>query len=256
MPCFFVVRRYIRRWQLCIVNSTIFCNCTDMKKSLVRPYLGKSAEERITERRRRLIDTAFELLSSDGWKQVTIDKLCRQAKLNKRYFYESFSNLDELAVAVVNELSSALVNIGIEAALEAQKKGLPTDDLARNVIGAVIKYLTDDPNRARVLFTEISDSPQAMAHRKVTINRLAQVLSAYGHQHHNAPDTFPIAELGSALLVGGSIEAILRWLDGNINMSREAFIDDLAALWVLVGDGAADRERARLPDQDGIGTTD
>ena len=216
-----------------------------MTSFLVRPYLGKSAQERIKERRRRLLDTAFQLMASDGWRQVTIDNLCRRAKLNKRYFYESFEDLDELAAAVVDELANELVDVSFTVARAARKAGLSTDDLARRAIDVVVGYVTDDPRRARVLFTEIAESPRTVAHRKATILGLARALSEYGYEHHNAGTADPIAELASALLVGGTIESILAWLDGNIAMSRDQFIDDLAALWVFAGDGAAARARAR-----------
>ncbi|SHK40002.1 transcriptional regulator, TetR family [Desulfatibacillum alkenivorans DSM 16219] len=217
-----------------------------MTTSPVRPYLGKPAEERIQERRRLLMDTAFELLASDGWRQTTIDKICRKAKLNKRYFYESFPGLDELAAAVVDELAQALLEHGFRAVQEAREEGLSTDDLARKAIAAVVEYVTEDSRRARVLFTEAAATPQAMAHRKATIHGLAKALSAYGLEHHNAQgEEDPLDILASALLIGGSMEAVLTWLDGNIAMSREQFIDDLAALWVFAGDGAAARAKAR-----------
>ncbi|WP_043807313.1 TetR/AcrR family transcriptional regulator [Desulfatibacillum aliphaticivorans] len=217
-----------------------------MTTSPVRPYLGKSAEERIQGRRRLLMDTAFELLASDGWRQATIDKICRKAKLNKRYFYESFPGLDELAAAVVDELAQGLLEHGFQAVQEAREQQFSTDDLARKAIATVVEYVTDDPRRARVLFTEVAASPQAMAHRKATIHGLAKALSAYGHEHHNAQgEEDPLDILASALLIGGSMEAVLTWLDGNIAMSREQFIDDLAALWVFAGDGAASRAKAR-----------
>ncbi|MEW5733565.1 MAG: TetR/AcrR family transcriptional regulator [Thermodesulfobacteriota bacterium] len=210
-----------------------------------RPYHGRPAEERVRERRRCLLDAAFSLMDSDGWPKMTIDNLCKQARLNKRYFYESFDDLDAVAAAVVDELAAELWSLGSEVAQKALEDGIPTDKLARKALGAAVEYLTDDPRRARVLFTEISDSPQAVEHRKTTIRGLAQALSAYAHVHHKAAETYPIAELGSAMLIGGSIEAILAWLNGNIKMSREQFMDDLAALWVILGDGAADRERER-----------
>ncbi len=216
-----------------------------MKTNLVRSHLGKTPKERIKIRRRRLLDTAFELLSSDGWKHVTIDNLCRKAKLNKRYFYESFSNFDEIVAAVVDEIASGLIKISFEAILKAQEAGMSTYELARTVIDRGVRYLTDEPRRARVLFTEISDSPKAVAHRKATIQNLAKALSVYGHVYHEADNTYAIAELTSALLIGGTIESILTWLDGNIHMSREQFIDDLAALCVIIGDGAVNRERER-----------
>jgi AcrR family transcriptional regulator len=211
-----------------------------METNLVRPHLGKSPEERIELRRRRLLDTAFEILADDGWKKLTINNLCRRAKLSKRYFYESFPNLDEVAAAIFDELASTIVNIGFQVARKAQKDGLSIDNLARLVLEEIINYLADDPRRARVLFTEIADSPRAVAQRKASINGLAQTLNAFSDEHYGVTERHPIGELGSALLIGGSIEAILAWLHGNIKMSREQFVEYLAALWVIVGNGAAD----------------
>lgn len=213
-----------------------------------RPYLGESAQDRISGRRQNLIATAFALMASDGWRQVSIDALCREAKLNKRYFYESFANLDELAAAVVDDIAARLLAMAMAVAGAASAAGKPTHVIAHDVLRVVIEYLTDDERRARVLFTEVVDSPQALAHRHAAIQSLAQSLSDFGHEHHKADGlTDPIAALTASLLVGGSMEVILNWLDGRIVMSREQLIEDIAALWVLAGDGAAARARARQP---------
>ncbi|MDD5225283.1 MAG: TetR/AcrR family transcriptional regulator [bacterium] len=216
-----------------------------VKKSPVRPYLGESAKDRVQARRRLLMDTAFQLLASDGWRKVTIENICSQAKLNKRYFYESFSDLDDLFAAVVDELASGLVETAFKSARAARQAGLSTEDFARAAMTEVVKFITDDPRRARVLFTEIADSPRAVAHRRAVILGLAKAISAYGYEYHNVTGTDTFSELASALLIGGSIEVILGWLDGNIAISREHLIDDLAALWIFVGDGVASWGKAR-----------
>lgn len=216
-----------------------------MTSGPVRPYLGESAEDRVHARRQRLTDTAFELLATDGWRDVRIDALCKRAGLNKRYFYESFSRLDEVAAAVVDDLAANLLATALEAVTAARAAGAPPDQMARDAIGAAVDHITADPRRARVLFTEIAGSPAAIAQRRTTINGLARALSDYGHEHHHAHGTDPIAEVASALLIGGSAEAVIAWLDGHIAMTREQLIDDLAALWLVVGDNAADRARHR-----------
>lgn len=214
--------------------------------TVARPYQGESAESRIQSRRQQLLDTAFARMASGGWKQITIENLCRDAKLNKRYFYESFADLDALAGALVDDLATQLIALGMQTAGEAAAARLSTDALARKVLGAVIGFLVDEPQRARVLFTEVASSPRAVAHRHAAVQAFAQTLSAYGHQHHEAKGTTdPIAPLAASLLIGGTIDAVLNWLDGKIPMSREQFIEDLAAMWVITGDGAAARARAR-----------
>ncbi|PRC57308.1 transcriptional regulator, partial [Mycobacterium sp. ITM-2017-0098] len=66
-----------------------------------RTYGGQSAQARRTERRGRLIDAAPDVMAANDWRSVTVDKLCGAAGLNKRYFYESFTDLDAVAAAAV-----------------------------------------------------------------------------------------------------------------------------------------------------------
>lgn len=210
-----------------------------------RPYQGASAQDRIGARRRRLLDAAFELMAAGRWQPTTIDRLCRRVKLNKRYFYESFANLDALADAVVDELAAGLLAVGFATAAAAQAQSLPTDALAREVMKAVLGWLVEDPRRARVLFGA-GDNPRALAHRKTVIRSLARELSAFGHAYHGAPGPQPVAQAGAALLVGGSIEALLSWLDGEIPMPFEEFVDDVAGFWVAVGTQAVAAATLRL----------
>ena len=62
-----------------------------------RPFQGQSAESRVQARRQQLLSQAYEIIASEGWRKLSIHKLCAQAGLNKRYFYESFDSLDAMA---------------------------------------------------------------------------------------------------------------------------------------------------------------
>jgi hypothetical protein len=55
----------------------------------------------------------------------------------------------------------------------------------------------------------------------------------------------PAIELTAAMLIGGTSQAVLDWLDGRLACSRNAFTDDLIALWELIGDGTAALVRGR-----------
>ena len=75
-------------------------------------WAGIAAVDRRAERRRLLLDAGFELLGTEGAAGTTVRAVCQHARLNPRYFYESFGDLDELVVAVyervVDELRDAL----------------------------------------------------------------------------------------------------------------------------------------------------
>ncbi len=220
-----------------------------------RPYQGESAETRASARRRRLLDAGFEQMAAQGWRQATIEALCRRARLNKRYFYESFPDLDAVAAAVIDELAAMLLSIGLTAAHEAQRAGLGTEALARSVMRVVIGWLVEDRRRARVLFSEVGDNPRAQSHRKAAIRHMARELSAFGHEFHGADSHQPIAQAAAALLVGGTIEALVSWFDGDVTLTIDELAHDIAGFWVAVGAAAVEiagaRALARAPQTSG-----
>ena len=64
-----------------------------------RPYGGVSAEDRVAARRTRLLEATLAIIGEHGVAAVTVDLICSEAQLGKRYFYESFTDRDTLLVA-------------------------------------------------------------------------------------------------------------------------------------------------------------
>lgn len=211
-----------------------------------RPFLGESAESRISARRKVLLDTAFRMAAESGWKGVSIHQLCQQAGLNKRYFYESFSDLESLGAALVDDLAEQLIAIGQAAVLSGMQQGFDTLALARHALQHSIGWLVDDPRRARMLFSMAGDNPRALQHRQDVIRKFAQTLSAFSIEYHQATEPHAIAKVGSALLIGGTIEIVIGWLDGQLEVSLDELVEDVAGFWVAVGDSAIERTRKRL----------
>ena len=67
-------------------------------------WAGIAPADRRAERRTLLLDAAFDLLGTEGWPGTTVRAVCQRARLNPRYFYESFDDLDALVVAVYDRL--------------------------------------------------------------------------------------------------------------------------------------------------------
>lgn len=207
-----------------------------------RDYAGESGSERVQRRRGELIAAALDLADSDGWRRVTVDRIARHAKLSKRYFYENFADLDALASAVVDHIAGGLQ----EAATTAYDPGLPVPQLAQAVIDAIVRYLTDDPCRARVLFGELAVSEAAAAHQTRAIRGIAAFVGTIARDVHHATGAHdPIIETTASLLVGGTGQVILDWISNPHAATREQLIDDLTALWIITGDGAAAHAKAR-----------
>ncbi|HEY0227294.1 MAG TPA: TetR family transcriptional regulator [Mycobacterium sp.] len=70
----------------------------------MRDYDGKTADERVAERRARLIDAGLEVFGEHGYAGTSIRAVLRQSGLRDRYFGESFPDLDSLLAAVYDQL--------------------------------------------------------------------------------------------------------------------------------------------------------
>lgn len=70
-----------------------------------RPYAGKSAQERQNARRLALVDAAVRLFGEQGFSAVSIDMICAEAALTKRYFYEAFASREALLTAAYESVT-------------------------------------------------------------------------------------------------------------------------------------------------------
>lgn len=209
-------------------------------------YRGVSAADRQRERRGRLLEAALEIMAAEQWRTATVDQVCAEAGLNKRYFYESFADLDALAAAVVDDIAA-----GVGQATLAAFAGALAEPLERQAllsVGAVVTELVRDPRRARVLLGGVAATPAVNAHRAAVMKGLTQILIAHARMIHGVElESDPLAQVAPAFVVGGTAEAILAFVDGTATVTREQLINELTTLWLVVGDGATAVARARLP---------
>lgn len=200
-------------------------------------WAGVPADERRAERRRLLLDVGFDLLGSEGLAGVTVRAVCLGARLNARYFYESFADLEALVVAVYDRVVEDL-----QAQVRAALQGLE-DDVARTRAGveAIVRFVDEDRRRARILYVEAL-ADDALNRRRVATGQaivealLEEAASRTGTVNRRA-------RVAAAVLVGGLSEALNSWLAGRIKATRRQLVDDLSDL--LLGLGAAAGRRRR-----------
>ena len=209
----------------------------------LRSWRGIPLEMRRAERRELLVDAALDLLGTQGGGAFTVRGVCQGARLNARYFYESFDGLDALFVAVFD----MLVGQALQQALQALDEAGP-DPTARalGVVESVVRYVTEDPRRARVLFVEGLGNEEVGRRRRDTLVATAELVERYvwrqtgmGHDR--------MGMVASLVLVGGFTELVVTWLDGHLEMSLEDLMHDAAALMVAIGAGAVGVARGRRP---------
>ncbi|WP_372789917.1 TetR/AcrR family transcriptional regulator [Paraconexibacter sp.] len=206
-----------------------------------------SASERRAERRAKLMAAAFELLGTEGWAGTTVRSVCARARLTPRFFYESFADLDALAVAVFDDVVQDTTAHVLVAVAEAVRDR-PDDRLAqaRAAIETVVHDLTDDPRRARIVFVEALGN-EALARRRLEAMRtLAQLIAMHGRASFGStPADEGLVEVTASLLAGGLAELLILWLDGELPVTPEQLIEDCSELFVATGESAARIARAR-----------
>jgi AcrR family transcriptional regulator len=202
-------------------------------------WRGIPLDERQAERRRILVDTAFDLLGTVGVAGTTVRGVCEAAGLNPRYFYESFGDLDDLLVAVFDTVAEG----GRAAILDAVATNVGADTIVgtRAVMDGFLRYITDDPRRAQVLYVAGLGN-EALARRRLEAMLGMADLFASGGPSGPAPRPVPddpVVRVAASMLVGGMSELVITWLEGRLDMTLDHLIEDASILFVALGDAAA-----------------
>ena len=189
-------------------------------------WAGVSPTDRQAERRALLVAAAFELFGDGGEAAVSVRSVCRAAELNTRYFYESFTDTDELLGAVYDEVAAALGEL-----LTAAMGGAPNDDRARLKAGirAVLDFSSADPRRGRILFTEARTNPVLAARRTMAQDNLRELVLSEGRRA--SPENDSVAtEVGAAMYAGAMAELAQQWLAGTLGDDLDAVVTHAVAL--------------------------
>jgi AcrR family transcriptional regulator len=206
---------------------------------LARPYRGASPSERVGERRRRLVDAGIDLFGTIGYGAATIEHVCARAGLSKRYFYESFPDLEALLLACYQRCANEIHDAMVTAVAEAP------ETVAAQLRAALVSYFTAidaDQRRARITLLEILGVSSAVdeAYAAQT-ERFANSVQAL------AGDTFSTSRLPKPqlhIIAEGIIGAITtiaaQWLLDHRRRPRAQIIDATYVLVIAIFD--------RLPD--------
>jgi AcrR family transcriptional regulator len=188
-------------------------------------WAGVPLTDRRAERRGLLVDAAFELFGDGGEAAVSVRSVCRACGLNTRYFYESFSDTDELLGAVYDDVSRQLAE-AVAASMEAAEDSPRAR--ARAGMAAVLGFSSADPRRGRVMFTDARANPVLAKRRMVTQDLLLDAVVAEDGRLH--PDADPISALvGAAMYTGAMAELAQQWLAGNLGDDLDTVVDHALA---------------------------
>ncbi len=182
---------------------------------------------------------ALDAMAASQWRAITVDKLCRGRRLNKRTSTRASPDLDSWRPAAVDEIASR----GQRRDPGGGRRG---GHRIAGTPGQPPRWTrwcapcVKDPRRARVLLGGVSTSPALHQHRESVMRGLTAVLVGHARTIHDvelARD--PLAEIAPAFLIGGTADAILAFTDGRARVSVEQLVAGLVTLWLITGNGAA-----------------
>jgi AcrR family transcriptional regulator len=199
----------------------------------MRTYGGATPEERKARRRAALCAAALDLLADGGWEKVTVRGVCAAARLNDRYFYESFRDPEALLLAVRADVTA-------EAFATVHRAIAGTDPdpdvRIRAVVEALVAFFTDDPRRGHLLVQSQATDELRRA-RQATIRAMARLVAEQGvvMLGDQAPPERD-RELAALTLVHGTLEVFAMWLRGELAVTRAHLTDFLVAMVRTTGD--------------------
>ncbi|MCR9090523.1 TetR/AcrR family transcriptional regulator [Algiphilus sp.] len=185
-----------------------------------RRYRGRSTDELRAERRERLMQAATTRIGTEGYQSTTIEKLCTEARVSTRHFYEHFATREALLSSLFDRITEQTRAVIMQALAEQADDPV---ERALNAVGAFVRYALADPARARIAFVEtVGVSPHMERRRRLAINDFVDVVSNAGH-HLAEQGVLPRRHyrLAAIALVGATNEMLVEWLSGDTGLTAE-----------------------------------
>jgi AcrR family transcriptional regulator len=217
-----------------------------------RQYGGVAAEDRVAERRARFLAAGLEVMGTRGIARTTVRGVVEEAGLAARYFYESFAGIEELQVAVFDEIAREAAQRALDAVLDRSDDGRRADgrradgeearrsEGTRAVLAEMVDLMLEDPRKGRIAVVESISSPVLGPRVHEESRRFAGMLAATasGGDPNAGSDGLPLElRLTAQFLIGGVAHAFSAALQGEVAVDRERVVDVLTDLFVAVDRG-------------------
>jgi AcrR family transcriptional regulator len=208
-----------------------------------RRYRGVTAEERQSKRREQVLEAGLEVFGTEGYAASSVRSISAAAALNSRYFYESFSSKEELLIAVYDRI---MIEVGL-AVRDATAQESTLEGQARAGLRAGWIVLTGDRRKARVVALEVvgvSEPLERMRRerRHAFADLIVQNALALAHGRVATEGELRLDPVvASRALMGGIIEVLVDWINGDIEISADEYAEQFARMFTAVGYAAINR---------------
>lgn len=214
-----------------------------------RTYRGISPAQRHADRRERLLEAGLELFGTLGYAQTPIRAVSAAAGLNSRYFYESFSSREDLLYAVYQRIIGDIFS----RAREAVAREDTLEGQTRAGLRAAWTSVTEDRRKARIVALEVVGVSERMERlRRGNRQALAQ-LTADNAMSLVGPGVRLRLDpaLTARFLMGGVVEILLEWINGDLNASADEVVDHFTALFTAAAHAALAKDPAPPAPREG-----
>ncbi|MGH3726877.1 MAG: TetR/AcrR family transcriptional regulator [Mycobacterium sp.] len=189
-----------------------------------RVYGGIEAPDRQAERRNRLLDAGLDLLTSGPAPKLTVRGVCKHAGVVARYFYENFTDLDQLSAEVFDGIIGQVATTTQRAVDSA-----PLREKTAAGIANIVHTIAADPRIGTLLFS-INPANSVIAQRR---NTSWEVFAALSGQHLNKTYQLTNDEpmrAAAYFAVGGVGQTVAAWVSGQLKLSADELVDTLTRL--------------------------
>ena len=135
-----------------------------------RTYSGLSASERDAERRSRLLAAGRDLIGTQGYAAVSVERLCATSKVSSRHFYQLYENKE----AAFLDVYESITKQSLEAAIAslAATEGEPMMERIPKAFLAYVGPMVEDIRAARIAFVEIMGASPVIEQRRLAYREL------------------------------------------------------------------------------------
>lgn len=198
----------------------------------VRSYGGKTAPERAAERRRRLVAATITVFAEHGEAHTTMTRICAEAGLTERYFYESFAGRDDALLAALDSICEEIATLAVTT-IETTA-GSP-EDRVHAMLSAFVGLVTAEPAKGQVAVVHSNSNPMLRARRHELIGMFADLVAREAADLYGEEAWPPgRARVHGLVYIAGFAELVASWLTGDVAMSGEELVETAGELFAAV----------------------
>ncbi|GAB3010462.1 TetR family transcriptional regulator [Mycobacterium bourgelatii] len=170
------------------------------------------------------MQAGIELVGVGGVTAMTMRAVCREAQLSQKFFYESFTDTDDLLREVYRSTFHRARTV-IESAAASGEDETDSTERMRAGVDAAARLVKDDPRVCRILLVEpIADLTLRHFVRDSIFAMITNPMAATHPTLAPAEDSVR-SKMRYATVFGSIISLFLEWTEGNFGDDRDAFVD-------------------------------